>query len=263
MLLHHFSHLQNFPNLVHFQTTRTGGVSSFPYQSLNLGLNTKDNPENVIKNREILANYVNIPKENFCFAQQVHKNRIITITADEKGKGIYDYADAIPETDGMITQEKDICLMVMGADCPLLVFYDPIRQAIGACHAGWRGTLSEISAETVKQMVYAFDCSPEDILVGIGAGISTEVYEVGEEVLEKLKFLFGKTERFIWKNPMTKKNHLDLVYTNTQLLTDVGVLPQNIQALNLCTHTQENNFFSARRDKITGRCAMGIMLRSS
>jgi YfiH family protein len=261
MLLHHFPHLQSFDNLVHFQTTRLGGVSEGTFEGLNLGLNSKENPENVLKNREILANYLNIPKENFCFAQQIHKNNIVTLTQDEKGKGTLEYADGIADTDGMITQEKDICMMVMGADCPLLAFYDPVREAIGVCHAGWRGTLSEIASEMVKQMMYAFDSAPQNILVGIGAGISKDVYEVGEEVLEKLDYLFGETEGFIWKNPSTKKNHLDLVYTNTRLLMDIGVLPENIQALHLCTFTQKDMFFSARRDKITGRHALGIMLK--
>lgn len=261
MLLHHFSHFKAFDNLIHFHTTRQGGVSPFPFDSLNLGLNTKDNPENVLKNREILANYMNIPKENFCFAQQTHKNNIITLTADEKGRGAFDYANGIEDTDGMITQEKNICMMVMGADCPLLAFYDPVREAIGVCHAGWRGTLSEIASQTIQQMVYAFDCTPKNILVGIGASISKEIYEVGGEVLEKLDYLFGETNNFIWQNPITKKNHLDLIYTNTQLLLDAGVLLQNIQALNLCTYTQKEMFFSARRDKITGRCGLGIMLK--
>ncbi len=261
MLLRHFSHLANFAQITHFHTTRIGGVSISPFDSLNLSLNVKDSPENVLKNRELLANYVNIPKENFCFAQQVHKNNIITITNDEKGKGIYEYADGIAETDGMITQERDICLMVMGADCPLLVFFDPVREAIGVCHAGWRGTLSEISFLMVNQMAYAFDSLPANILVGIGAGISTKAYQVGEEVLEKLNFLFGEIDNFVWKNPDTNKYHLDLVYTNTRLLTDAGVLPYNIQALNMCTYTQEDMFFSARRDKITGRCGLGIMLK--
>jgi polyphenol oxidase len=261
MQLYHFSHLQSFENVIHFHTTRSGGVSISPFEELNLGLNSKDNPENILKNRQILANYLNIPKENFCFAQQIHKNNITTITQDEKGKGTLEFSDGIADTDGMITQEKGICMMVMGADCPLLAFYDPVREAVGVCHAGWRGTLSEISSEMIKQMVYMFDSLPQNILVGIGAGISKDVYEVGGEVLEKLDYLFGETKNFIWKNPITKKNHLDLVYTNTRLLIDAGVLPQNIQALNLCTYTQKDTFFSARRDKITGRHALGIMLK--
>ncbi len=256
--LYKFENLQHIPKLVHFVTSRSGGVSLPPYNSLNLGLHTADNQEHVLLNRALLAKETRIAKEKFLYASQVHSGdvKIIDKTAVENGVLLQN-----PRTDATITALPGICLMVMVADCVPLLLFDPVKRVSAVIHAGWRGTVHQITTNTIRTMVSYFGCNPTDILAGIGPSIGPCCYEVGDDVKEFVAQSFGTTEGYlVHKNPPSKP-HFDLWYANHKQLTDNGVKPENIETSELCTLCHSDIFFSSRASGgITGRFAAGICM---
>ncbi|GAB4126836.1 MAG: peptidoglycan editing factor PgeF [Raineya sp.] len=256
-----FKHLNQFSNIRHFVSTRKGGVSPQPYNSLNTGFATHDLPENVVQNRRIIAESSQIPLENWCVPQQTHSANILAISKLEKGKGAFSKANALPDTDGLLSRNSHIALVVQSADCVCSLYYDTQNQVIGAAHAGWRGTLALLPKKMIQKMQKDFSSKPENILVGIAPCIGVEVYEVGDEVVEAVDTTFGSREKFLVWNIKTEKYHLDLRYSHLFQLQEAGVLEKNIEIMPQCTFKEENLFFSARRDAHqTGRFAAGIIL---
>jgi YfiH family protein len=263
----------HFPNwekyneqITHFITTRKGGVSEGDFQALNIAFGVPDNPSHVLENRKIIAQHLEIPIENFVFQNQVHQNHVAMISVEDKGAGVFQKENAILNTDAMITAEPNICLMTLAADCLPMLFFDSVREVIGVCHAGWRGTVALIAQETIKAMQYHFDCRSEDILVGLAPCISAEKYPVGDEVVEIVKEVFGTEKNFLKRYPSTHQYHFDLHYTNIYQLQEFGILEKNIEILPFCTYQNSDIFFSARyaqhHQKQTGRFGAGIMLKS-
>jgi polyphenol oxidase len=257
-----FEHLSKYHNLAHFISTRQGGLSLSPYTSLNLAFHVKDNPQTVLKNRELLATTLNIPLADFVTAQQVHSTNVALVTESMRGKGVFDYATAIPATDAMVTAVPNICLMILTADCVPILLYDPQKEVIGIAHAGWKGTVGLIAQKTVKAMQNNFGCSPANIIAGIGPSIGPCCYEVGREVIiEFERILRDKTEIIVNQNS-DGKGYLNLWAANRIQLTQFGIPDKNIEIANVCTRCHSDNFYSARKSGInTGRFGSGMMLK--
>jgi YfiH family protein len=250
--------------LRHFLSTRQGGYSQAPYDSLNIGFGTADSPQNVLGNRQKLANALGIPLAYFCVPQQCHGTHIAIVEAADQGRGALEKESALPECDAMITKEKNICLTVLSADCVPLLFYDPVQQVIGACHAGWRGTVQLLAQKTALAMQNSYGCQVQDIRVAIGAAMGVVYYEVGEEVVLAVRQAFGSAdaERLLPYWQESSKHHFDLHLANRLQLEAAGVPPQHIETAPFCTYEAGDLFFSARREAhLTGRFGAGIMLR--
>jgi YfiH family protein len=256
-----FPHLSGQDSCLHFVSTRLGGYSQAHLQRLNLSLNVQDDTESVIKNRVALAKAVGFSPDSYCFANQVHSPNISLISNQDRGRGMYDYQDCIKATDALITKEKNICLIALGADCVPILFFDPQKKVIAAAHAGWRGTVQKIAALTAQRMKNEFNCHYENILVCIGPCISAKNYEIGTEVENAVKEAFGAEDKYLIMNELTNRKHFDLVYANTQQLIDLGLQAKNIIASGFCTFDNSDLFFSSRKDSgKTGRFGAGIML---
>ncbi len=258
-----FQHLNALDaELFHCISTRQGGISQKPFDTLNMGLHVNDVVESVIQNREILAEAVQIPLEDFCFANQTHGSNIYLATQKDKGKGILDDMDSIRDTDAFITNEKGIFLTILSADCVSILLYDIQNKVIAAIHAGWKGTVNKIAVKTMLEMQGKFGSKPENILVGIGPSISPQQYEVGKEVEEAVLKSFGTLEKYMVFNEATSKYHFDLWYSNQKQLEDIGIPSKNIETARICTFEEEDLLFSSRKGHgKTGRFATGIMLR--
>ncbi|KKE78051.1 peptidoglycan editing factor PgeF [Oceanobacillus caeni] len=231
-------------------TTRNGGVSDPPFQSLNLGLHVPDNQEDIIKNRETLANKLNIPLENWVAGEQVHDTAVQLITVDDKGKGSRDYSNSIHGVDGLITGHKGILLTAFFADCVPLFFFDPVTEMIGIAHAGWRGTVNGMARSMVQAMKDQ-GVNESNLLVVIGPSISQEMYEVDEKVIDNIE---DKIRQKCVVPSRNKRYLLDLKKLNVEILLQSGVLRHNIDVTNYCTYKDKSLFFSHRRDKgKTGR----------
>lgn len=257
-----FENLLRYEAIDHFVSTRTGGHSHSPYDSLNLSFNVGDNSEKVLKNRNLLAGVLSIPLTSLTTAKQIHDGHVKVVSGGMRGKGCVDYQGAINATDAMVTNVPNICLMILLADCVPILFYDPSRRAIGVAHAGWKGTLRLVAEKTVRALQEHFGCSPQDIAVGIGPSIGPCCYEVGGEVVSEVEHIFGTRQDCIRKESQDGKGYFDLWGANLKQLVQTGIPEENIETAKLCTCHHPNSFFSYRHEKgKTGRFGAGIFIR--
>ena len=258
--LFRFSIFEQFHEVKHFITGREGGCSHAPYNGLNLGFGTDDKPENVLENRYMLAESIGTPLDWFVFPRQTHSDNIEIVSSQHRGLGTITRDNALDNTDALITAEKNVLITIQVADCVPVLLLDTENSIVAAIHAGWRGTVQEITAKTVQIMQSHFGSKPENIFAGIGPSIGSCCYEVGKEV----------QSAFLKVNPQNanlfsqKKGgiYLDLWLANKNQLIKLGVLEENIEIAQLCTLCNHEKFFSSRQGKgDTGRFAAGIMLQ--
>lgn len=236
-------------SISHFVTTRDS--------DFNLSLNNATNPQTVLENRKQLAQAVGINPEDFIFPIQVHGTHIQRVNSKHRSLGALSTETAIANTDGLITNVPGICLMTMAADCVSLLFYDPVNSAIGAAHAGWKGTVQKIAAHTVQRMQQEFGTNPQDLIVAIGPSAGPCCYEVGPEVIEQVLESFEDGNVVIHHN---NKTIFNLWEANRIALIESGVLDENIELSEICTLCHSHSFYSARKGD-SGRFASGILLR--
>lgn len=265
-------HLQNnlwsgkfthFPTdiMVHGISARLGGISSKPYDALNMGLHVGDDKEAVLENRRRYLNALEIKAEDVCSPQQVHGTKVLRVTVGDRGKGALDYESAIAETDALITNALGVPLMLCFADCVPLLFLDPEKGAIGLAHAGWKGTVARIGVKTVEAMAKNFGTDPGKLLVGIGPSIGAECFDIGEEVARKFREAFPAYHDKILSR-QEGKDHADLWEANRLQLIEAGVAAENVQCADTCTSCQHKWYFSYRADGgETGRLAAVMMLK--
>jgi YfiH family protein len=243
-------------------TTRAGGLSEGCYESLNLGLRCGDDPPVVIDNRAQLSLLTGAFPDLPTFGKQVHGNRVAVVTGDLIGSGASDADTAIPDTDAMITDIPDVPLVVLVADCCSVSLYDPVHRAIGTAHAGWRGTVAGIAAATVDKMRGEFGSDPADLLAGIGPSIGVCCYEVGDEVVDRLRDSYPDLVEQLLTTPAgATRPHFDLWNANRLMLSRAGVPDPKIETAGVCTSCRTDLFYSHRAEHgRTGRFGCLIML---
>lgn len=257
-----FQNLLRYEAIGHFVSTRIGGHSRRPFEALNLSFNVGDDPEKVLKNRELLAGTLETPLTSLTTAKQVHEGHVRIVSEGLRGKGSTDYRGAINATDAMVTKVPGICLMILLADCAPILFYDPSKRVIGVAHAGWKGVLRFVARNTVESLREHFGCSPQDIVVGIGPSIGPCCYEVGQEVVSEVEHVFGFRQVCIRKESASGKEYFDLWTANLKQLLQAGIPEKNIEMAQICTCHHPNLFFSYRHEKgKTGRFGAGIVIR--
>ena len=255
-----FNIFEPFHEVKHFITSREGGCSHAPYNGLNLGFGTNDKPENVLENRYMLAESIGTPLDWFVFPRQTHSENIEIVSAQHRGLGTITRDDALDNTDALITAEKNVLITIQVADCVPILLLDTENSTIAAIHAGWRGTVQEITAKTVAKMQLEFGSKPENIIAGIGPSIGSCCYEVGIEV--QRAFLKANPENTSVFKTKEERLYLDLWQANKNQLIKLGVPEQNIEISQLCTLCNHEKFFSSRHGKgDTGRFVAGIMLQ--
>lgn len=257
-----------FPDdlIVHAVSTRLGGVSKPPYDSLNLALHVGDEPANVIANRRKFIQSLGYGVADIVTPNQVHGDRIVRVDENCRGCGCANYADSIPETDALITNTPDLPLMLCFADCVPIFFVDVENCAVGLAHGGWKGTLKKIAAKTLIKMGDEFGTRPQDCLIGIAPSIGSCCYAVGDEVIDKCKVAFPDNhgELLIERDG---KTYLDLWRANVIQLMEVGVSEANIDVAGKCTCCESAWYYSYRNAQSkgldrTGRIAAVIALKS-
>ncbi|MCI5919526.1 MAG: peptidoglycan editing factor PgeF [Roseburia sp.] len=229
----------------HCFTTRMGGVSKGIFSSMNLSFTRGDEKEDVMENYKRLAEALGVSLENFVFTDQTHTTNVLKVTEKDAGKGILrerDYQDV----DGLITNVKGLVLSTFFADCVPLYFVDPVHEAIGMSHSGWRGTVRRMGKATIEAMEQAFGTKPSDLICAIGPSICQDCYEVSEDVAEEFKSAFPGYEREILLEKGNGKYQLDLWKANEIVLEEAGVEKEHIAVTNLCTCCNPNLLFSHR-----------------
>lgn len=226
-------------------TTRNGGYSIGSYTSNNMSLQTDDETDVVIKNREKLANELGISLSNFVFSNQTHSNNYYKVTTVDRGKGAFSKQTAIQNNDAMYTFEKNIVLATYHADCTPVFFFSKKHSLIGVIHAGWLGTSREITYLSLKHIIEAYNIPPTDLTVHIGPSISQECYEVKNDVAKKM---LQYSEALLYKE---EKIYLDTALVNILQAKRLGIT--KIMHDNRCTYLNSDLFFSHRRSKNCGR----------
>ncbi|MFH0814118.1 MAG: peptidoglycan editing factor PgeF [Pseudomonadota bacterium] len=259
-----FSHLNDFTELVHAVTTRQGGVSEGPFESLNLGFNTGDLPPQVLRNRRKVFWALGWEEAPVAIPTQVHGNQVVLVNHTFRSKQPPDPGVPLAPlrgVDGLITREEGILLLIKIADCYPLFLYDPENHAIGLLHAGWRGTAAGIVSCGIKKMMESFGTKPENIRAGIGPGIGACCYQVGKEVWEAFKRRNG-FDNSIWKTGERGSLYLDLRKALYLELIGCTVKKEYIGITSECTACNKELFFSYRRDNgKTGRMAALIGIK--
>lgn len=237
-------------------TTRHEGVSRPPYNSLNLGTNTLDQPHSVEGNRSLLARAFGISHEALVTVRQVHGSDILVI--DELNE---DYTHFLGlESDAIITNQANVMIGICVADCAPIVLVDPHKRVVAAVHAGWQGTAAKLVSKTVAGMTSVFGCDPMSLQAAIGPCIGQCCYEVDTPV--KQAFLKnGVAWDSFAEQTETEKWKLNLSAANQDLLIGAGIPASSIQVSDICVSCQRELFFSYRRDGgDTGRQMGFIML---
>ncbi len=249
-----FSNLSQFTRLRHYISTRADGYSLPPYDSLNLSTQLNDDKEAVQKNRDLIANHLQVASEKSFFPQQTHSSNVAIVNASTT-------AIDLLNTDALITAAPNISISVLAADCVPVLLYDAKNQVIAAIHAGWKGTIGKIITKTILSMQHNFGCSTQNIYAGIGPSISMASFEVGNEVAQQFIDLYGGDTTIIRSTIKTGKAHVDLWQANKLQLIAAGIPDSHIEINGLCSFSNPKLFFSARRDGFeTGRFAVGATL---
>lgn len=224
----------------HCFTTRFGGVSTGPLASMNLAVKLDETRENVEENFRILGKALGFDPAYLVLTRQTHSDIVRVVTkADCRGSIHRDY----PECDGLVTNDPGVTLAVFTADCTPLLLFDPVTGAVGAAHAGWRGTAAQIGAKTVKAMVDSFGCDPADLRAAIGPNIGFCCFETDADVPNAMLETFGEAVcPFI--RASGGKFYLDLKQINALSLRRAGV--QHIEISTHCTKCQPHRFWSHR-----------------
>ncbi len=220
------------------QSTRLGGVSLQPFDSMNLGLSVNDEEQNVWKNRELFFGELGIELTQVSRCYQVHGNDVLVVTEPVTNENY----------DAQITNKPNLFLAVSIADCTPILIHDEKNNALAAIHAGWRGTVGKIVWNALELMKENYGTEGKDCKAFIGACISYENFEVGDEVAEHFDLAL---KRF---DSQKQKWFVNLKEANKKQLIDFGLTNNNIEISDFCTVENNNTFFSHRKEKgVTGR----------
>jgi len=203
-----------------------------------LALHTGDDPLKVQANRKALAEHFG-PGARFVSPLQVHGDHVHVVdVAADRG---WEVLDEDLRADALVTDRPGVVLTILTADCVPILFYDPIHRAIGAVHAGWRGTQQEIAPKTVRKMGELYGTDPADLIVGIGPAIGGCCYEVGAEVAEHFTdYPVAVQEK------SGDKYLLDTKQINAAQLVALGIPQEQIEISPICTMCDHERFFSYR-----------------
>ena len=216
-----------------------------------------DKPQNVLENYKILGKAIGFDAKNTVFTKQIHSDIVQRVGADQRGRGlVYPTED---DCDALITDEADVALTVFSADCTPVLLFDPIRRAIGAAHAGWRGTAAGIAAKTALKMREEFGCEMKNIRAAIGPCISQCCFQTDSDVPAAMYESLGAVaEKAIRKDG--KKYYVNLKLLNALHLHTVGI--EKIDIAEECTACEPMRFWSHRRTgSERGSLAAVIMLK--
>ena len=236
----------------HAFATRDGGVSTLEHtKSLNLAFGRGDESEIVLENLKIFAGEVGFEPEQIISLPQIHSDVIYKVGRENCGEGYFKIED-IREGDGYITGERGVVLGIKTADCVPILFEaekDGEVVAVGAVHAGWRGTAAKIAPKCIQMLCNEYGAAPQNIKVAIGPCIHKCCYEVGNDFLQSVTDALGAetAEKFVTRND--ERCFCDLVGLNRHLLLDCGVLPENIDVISECTCCNPDKYFSHRYSK--------------
>lgn len=236
-------------------TTRNGGSSRAPFNSLNLGLGSGDHLSQVEANRAAVARSFDVEPHLFLTVKQVHGSEILVI--DQPNPEVSHFQRV--ESDAIITNQRNILIGILVADCFPVILYDHRKRVSGVIHLGWRGVAAGLLGRTIKAMGEVFGSQASDLKVAVGPGIAAHSYEVDRPVRDQFRQGTDQWGR-IAKETSLGHWQLDLQKSILLQLDEVGVDRPAVDVVKECTCCHKETFFSHRRDQgRTGR-QMGFAL---
>lgn len=230
---------KQFPELIFGFSTKIGLNRGAPYY-FNMSHTVGDNPEIVNENRIAFFKALGLMENEVALQRQIHSDNITYV----------DHGGIYPDSDGLITNKRNLGLAVSSADCAAVFIYDNEEKVICGIHSGWRGTEKRIIARAVEELKNSYNCNVNNMFVYIAPSISQKNYEVGGEVADK----FNK-EFLLYKN---NKIYLDVSGANYNMLLQSGIPDKNIERSLLCSF-EEEDLHSYRRDGIHSGRALGVI----
>ncbi len=228
-------------SVVHGVTTRT---ESLPLHG-NMSYMVGEAPDLVAQNRQAWAGAIGYEADRLVLGRQVHETSVVVVDESNAGNGADSVESSIRRVDGLITSTPDLPIGVMAADCVPILIVDPERSAVGAIHAGWRGTVDGIATAAVQAMQNAFGSDPADLQVCLGPSICRSCYQVGDEVVDRWES--GRFARVASPVDVTSSGYyFDLRAANLGQLREVGVQNSSIEVSDLCTKCANGSMFSRR-----------------
>lgn len=237
--------LEAHATMLHAIFTRQGGVSAPPFSSLNLSSSVGDAPDALRQNFQRACRAVGITPAQTVSCTLVHGADVSVVddTTRQQDMGTFD---------SLITATPGIYLTMRFADCTPLIFFDPVRQAIGLAHAGWRSTMQNVARATVTALTQQLGCRAADIIAVIGPAIGPCCYEVGAEVMVAAAETFRRPEHLLTQRARHDRAYFNLWEANRQQLADAGI--EHVIMSNICTACHTDLFFSHRAERgKTGR----------
>lgn len=228
----------------HGFSTRKGGVSPAPLDSLNLGVNRGDDPANVRENYDRFCGAIGINPNRTVLSSQVHETTIRVCTESDAGKGLLFPRDY--NADGLITDVPDLALCVFSADCGIILLHDPIHHAVGAVHAGWRGCAAGILEKAVAAMETHYGTDPAHLCAAIGPCIGSCCFETDNDVPDAMSAALG-SDAAPYLQKVGAKWHVDLGMLNRQWLLRAGIPAEQVDFCNICTACHPELFWSHRK----------------
>jgi YfiH family protein len=228
--------------------SRQGGVSTGVYDSLNVGVGSKDDAEAVQENRARAAAALGVELSHLLTCYQIHSN--VAVTADRP------FAER-PEADGVVTRTPGLACGALSADCAPILLADGEARVVASAHAGWKGALGGVVAATVEAMIAA-GARRERIVAAIGPCIGQASYEVGEDFMDRFALDAPGSERFFAAGRAPSKRQFDLPGFVLQRLAEAGIARAEWIGRDTCA--DENLFFSNRRGFLRGESDYGRLL---
>ncbi len=251
LVVYAFDSLEQSAKVVHAVSTRHGGVSPVPFDSLNLSNAVGDEPANVAANLAHLHDALGLDGAATVTANQAQADRIAVVDAALRGT-------RVAGVDALLTKEPGVPLLLRFADCVPILFLDTVHDVVGVAHAGWRGTVARVAAKTACRMFETFGTRPADLLACIGPSIGPCCYQVGEEVVRRVRTELEDADALlIGRDGAT---FFDLWQANARQLQSLGV--DRIEVAGVCTADHTNDFFSWRAEQgKTGRFGAVLALK--
>jgi polyphenol oxidase len=236
-------------------TTRHGGSSRAPYDTLNLGLHVGDEPDVVVGNRSRAATGFGVTLDDLVFARQVHGTTAALVGGKDRGRGTRAERDAVPDCDILVTTAREVTLAILVADCVPLALVDPDAGVIAAVHAGWRGTAAGAAGQAVRAM-QQLGADATRTHAFIGPAVHPDRYQVTADVVEALAECSDPTGLQEGVARPDGPGHwlVDLVAANRQQLAACGIPPDHIAATGVTT--ADDRLFSDRAQRPCGRFAI-------
>ncbi len=229
----------------HAFTTRLGGVSPAPFDSLNFFERNGDTVKNVVQNYRLLGEAAGLDMSRAVGNRQVHGDSVRFIRSEDAGKLLYD--ERPYDADGMLTDVPNLPLVAYSADCCTILLYDPTCRCVGALHAGWKGTALGIALKALVSMMSAYGADPLTVRAAIGPSIGACCFETDSDVPDAIRReLSASADRFITKAE-NGKYHVDLKQINRLWLLRGGLDPRNVAVHPDCTMCRPERYWSHRR----------------